>query len=60
MKKTIAYFKWYYVRLIRNTLPENTEHIVFSPFLEPYIRAHFPGHTVMVFPHSYDESIFHP
>ena len=59
-KKILAMGKWWYIRLIRRVLPGNTEHIIFAPFLEPHIHRHFPDHIVWVFPHSVDESIFHP
>ncbi len=59
-KKIPAIGKWCYIWFIKNTLPDTTEHIIFAPFLEPHIRRHFPKHTVRVFPHSVDESIFHP
>ncbi len=59
-KASVAWFKWWYICLIRYLLPRGTEHIVFSPFLASHIRAHFPEAKVRVFPHSYDENIFHP
>lgn len=56
----LAYIKWWYVRMIKNFLPKDTTHIIFSPFLEKHIQAHFPGHAISILPHSYDEEIFHP
>ncbi len=55
-----AFFKWFYIRLLLWFLPKNTEHIIFSPFLEEYIRAHFRNQKVILFPHSVDREIFHP
>lgn len=60
IKKIFAVGKWCYIRLIKSILPENTEHIIFAPFLEPHIRRHFPHHKIRIFPHSVDETIFYP
>lgn len=59
LKKYLATMKWFYVFLIRILLPKNTEHIIFAPFLRPHICHHFPGHTVHVLPHFYDQTIYH-
>lgn len=56
----VAMPKWFYVKIISFLLPRSTLHIVFSSFLEKHVRAHFPEAKVRVFPHSYDENIFHP
>ena len=60
MRQIFACIKWWYIWLIKNLLPKNTTHIIFSPFLEKHIWAHFPGHAIIVLPHSYDETVFHP
>ncbi len=52
--------KWLYISCLRSAFPKNMTHIIFSPFLEKHIQSHFEGAQVIVFPHSYDETIFHP
>ncbi len=58
-KKLVALGKWMLIYLLRLNFPKNLEHIIFSPFLESYIQAHFPGNKVHIFPHSFDEKIFY-
>lgn len=59
-KKIVASWKWIFIRLLRLNFPKNLEHIIFAPFLESYIRMHFPGNTVHTFPHCFDDQIFSP
>ena len=56
----VSVFKWWYVTFQKYFLPKNTKHIIFSPFLEKHIRAHFPDQEVILLPHSVDREIFHP
>ena len=60
MRKIIALVKWCYVLLYRHTLPVDTTHILFAPFMEKHIKNHFPKKKIILFPHSYDEKVFHP
>jgi glycosyltransferase involved in cell wall biosynthesis len=59
LRKNIARVKWLYIKFLWKNLPKNTEHIIFAPFLEDHIRAHFPDQQIHILPHSYDETIFH-
>lgn len=52
--------KWCYIKLITYALPIHTTHTVFSAFLMPAIRAHFPDDAVILFPHPVDRDRFHP
>lgn len=58
--KIVSVFKWWYVACLKYFLPKNTKHIIFSPFLEAHIRAHFLDQEVILLPHSVDREIFHP
>lgn len=58
-KKFVGFFKWGYIFLIKKALTSHIEHIIFSSFLEKHIQNHFPGQKIHIFPHSYDEAIFH-
>ncbi len=58
-KKIPAFLKWCYISLLRKAFPKDMTHIIFSPFLEKHIQSHFEGAQVIIFPHSYDETIFH-
>jgi glycosyltransferase involved in cell wall biosynthesis len=60
VKRCIAAIKWLYIKLLRSCFPANMEHIIFAPFLEKHIHLHFPNQKIHIFPHSYDETIFHP
>lgn len=59
MKKLLALGKWIILYFLRLNFPKNLEHIIFAPFLEKHIHAHFPGSTVHIFPHSFDDNIFY-
>ncbi len=59
-QKSKALFKWIYVLCISSYLPENTTHIIFSPFLEKHIRNHFPWDNCLIVPHTFDETLFYP
>jgi glycosyltransferase involved in cell wall biosynthesis len=59
-KKYLASLKWCYVRIIASLFPRNTEHIIFAPFLEMHIRAHFPDQKIHILPHAYDAEVYHP
>ena len=52
--------KWLFREQIRLLLPKNTEHMIFSGFLDRKIEKNFPWSTIILFPHSVDQSIFHP
>lgn len=58
--KCIALCKYFYVRIIKSAVPKNITHVIFSPFLSNSIQAHFPNDRAIVFPHTFDENIFHP
>lgn len=58
--RLVALGKWWYLALYKKILPKNTRHIVFAPFLERHIHAHFGQCEVQAFPHTYDETVFHP
>lgn len=60
VSRFVAIGKWCYLALYKKILPKNTRHIVFAPFLERHIHAHFGTCEVQVFPHTYDETVFHP
>ena len=60
VRRLVAMPKWFYIKLISFLLPHSTEHVVFSSFLEKHVQAHFPHAKIRVFPHSYDEKVFHP
>lgn len=59
-KKIPAIGKYYFIQLLRSSFPESIEHIIFAPFLEKHIQAHFPWNKIHIFPHSFDEEIFYP
>ncbi len=52
--------KWLFREHIRLLLPKNTEHMIFSEFLRWKIEKNFPWSPIILFPHSVDQSIFHP
>ena len=52
--------KWLFREQIRLLLPKNTEHMICSGFLTKKIEKNFPWSTIILFPHSVDQSIFHP
>ncbi len=56
----LSALKWCYVHLLCFFLPSITRHIIFAPFLEKHIRAHFPNQEIIILPHTVDEKIFHP
>lgn len=60
LKKYVALAKWQYIQFLKKLLPRATTHVIFSPFLEGYIKNHFPWHKVIIFPHFYDDELFHP
>lgn len=59
-RRFVASVKWHYICLIRKQFPKNLRHIIFSSFLESHIKNHFPWNEVVLMPHTYDETIFHP
>ncbi len=58
--RLVATSKWCYLQLYRKVLPTRLTHIIFAPFLEKHIQRHFPRDNILLFPHSYDETLFHP
>ena len=56
----IASMKWFYVRGLKSFLPNNTKHIIFSPFLKKHIQNHFSDPEIRILPHPVDREIFHP
>ncbi len=59
-KQFQSIFKWFYIRLLRFSLPKNLKHMVFSSFLVPFVSEQFPEDEVLLFPHSVDTQIFYP
>lgn len=59
IKRIIASIKWIYICILKKSFPKEMEHIIFSDFLTQHIKNHFFGQAVHVFPHSYDEKLFH-
>lgn len=59
-QKWVAMMKWWYITMIRHVVPQRTHHIIFAEFLKHHIQAHFKASLVMVVPHTYDATIFHP
>lgn len=60
LKKFQSIFKWMYIKLLKRALPKRKKHTVFSPFLMPFVHAHFPDDNIILFPHSVDTEVFHP
>lgn len=48
----IWWWKWIYIQCIRAFFPKKMEHIIFAPFLEKHIQAHFPWQVVHLLPHT--------
>lgn len=49
--------KWFYIQMIRILLTQKIEHIIFAPFLERYIAAHFPWQRIHILPHTVENDI---
>ncbi len=60
IRRCSSSLKWLIVRILKESLPKNTKHIIFAAFLERHIRNHFSDADIMILPHPVDRSIFYP
>lgn len=60
LKRFQSIYKWLYIQMLKIALPKDIRHTVFSPFLISSVQSHFPGDSVVLFPHSVDTDVFHP